>query len=192
MRIIGREGRGQARRNGARFAVALLLLAGTAGVAHAGPVFKCVGAAGEVAYQDEPCALAQRESLVAIEPAPAWQPSPEYAVEQRSAAPAHAAARSRRAHDELVSYECRAADGQVFYRHSGCPHAIASGPAGGSAHYGGTRSAGSGSVAVSAIRVTRADACREIGRAGAIGRSGHAYDEVTPTYDRNLGRDPCR
>jgi len=29
-------------------------------------------------------------------------------------------------------------------------------------------------------------------RAGAISRAGHEHDEDVSTYDRNLGRDPCR
>jgi len=34
--------------------------------------------------------------------------------------------------------------------------------------------------------------CRRLARAGSIGRAGHERDEIVSTYDRNLGRDPCR
>jgi hypothetical protein len=38
----------------------------------------------------------------------------------------------------------------------------------------------------------RGEVCRRIAAAGSIGRAGHARDESVSTYDRNLGRDPCR
>ena len=38
----------------------------------------------------------------------------------------------------------------------------------------------------------RGEACRRMAAAGSIGRAGHARDESVSTYDRNLGRDPCR
>jgi len=40
--------------------------------------------------------------------------------------------------------------------------------------------------------VPRDEACQRIHSAGAIGRAGHQHDEDVSTYDRNLGRDPCR
>ena len=33
---------------------------------------------------------------------------------------------------------------------------------------------------------------RGLPRPAFAGRKGHEYDDVTPTYDKNLGRDPCR
>jgi hypothetical protein len=38
-------------------------------------------------------------------------------------------------------------------------------------------------------RIARVDACRGM---RSVGRSGREFDDVTPTYDKNLGRDPCR
>jgi hypothetical protein len=95
-----------------------------------------------------------------------------------------------------MSYQCRAADGQVFYRHGACPHSI---PAG-SAHVAGASTRGKASsrggsgatVSVSTQRIPREEACYEIQRAGAAGRAGHEHDEIASTYEHNLGRDPCR
>jgi hypothetical protein len=92
-----------------------------------------------------------------------------------------------------VSYECRVSDGEVFYRHSPCPHSVSADAAG-----GGKNRSRSGSqspsqkLTVSARAVPREEACAQLHRAGAIGRAGHAHDEDVTTYDRNLGRDPCR
>jgi hypothetical protein len=177
--------------------VILLLLALASGV-RAGPIYKCVEPGGPVAYQDVPCAQTQRALSIELAPAPAWQPSPQYAVAEAGAArrERHAAARDR-ADAAAQSFECRAADGQVFYRHSGCPHSVAATQAG-AAHLRGARTgaarsaSASASVSVAASRIARSDACHEIERAGAIGRSGHENDERVSTYERNLGRDPCR
>ena len=171
----------------------LVLLGLVAGV-RAETVYKCIGGEGEVAYQGQPCAAAQARGVVELEPAPAWQPSPQYAL----AAPAgerhgnRSAASHRHADNEQSSYECRAADGQVFYRHGGCPHSIAAENAGGAGSRRAAGRSGSGTIAVSARRVPREEACSEMRRAGAIGRKGHAYDEAVSTYERNLGHDPCR
>ena len=173
----------------------ILFLLAAAGGVRAATVYKCIGNEGEVAYQGEPCAQATAASVIEIDPAPAWQPSPQYAhaAESPRREPRRAASR-RHADAGPVSYECRAADGQVFYRHGGCPHSVAAdGPGSVAPAHGAGRSGGSGgAVAVSARRVTREEACGEIHRAGAIGRSGLAHDEAISTYERNLGHDPCR
>jgi len=173
----------------------LLLLTLVNGV-RAQPVHKCVGDSGEVAYQDLPCSAGSLETAIEIEPAPAYAPSPEYAVE-RVAARRVPTARASRAEAPPTSFECRSADGQVFFRHGGCPHSIparngAPPPprAGGSAKSGSAKAGGS--VSVSSRRVDRDEACRQIHRAGSIGRAGHEHDEDVGTYERNLGRDPCR
>jgi hypothetical protein len=54
-----------------------------------------------------------------------------------------------------MSYECRSADGQVFYRHNACPHAV---PAkANSTHAAPARGGrtGAASAAVSSSRVSR-------------------------------------
>lgn len=172
----------------------ILLLLGLAGGARAAPVYKCNGASGEIAYQGIPCAEPAGGSVVEIAPAPPYAKSPEYAVERVPEAPARAARTPRRgAAVEATSFECRAADGQVFYRHSTCPHSVAGTTGGASSARGsrGNRSAG-GSVAVSSRHIPRDEACQAIHTAGSIGRAGHQYDDTVSTYERNLGHDPCR
>lgn len=184
----------------------LLLLAFAAG-ARAATVYKCVSADGAIAYQSQQCPADADVHVVDLRAAPVYRPSPHYAVGQDERA---GVARDRNAPQrvarraEPVSFECRAADGEVFYRHAGCPHSIAAQLPGstaassigsGAAKHAGRRAAAAGvaaSVPVSSTRIAREDACREIGRAGAIGRAGHEHDEAVSTYDRNLGRDPCR
>ena len=178
----------------------ILLLLGLAGGARAAPVYKCTNAQGDVAYQAQPCADDQRTSLIEISPAPPLAPSPKYAVDDEPAAhtsrsASRARSGERRGAAEPMSYECRAADGQVFYRHGSCPHSIPAGSAhaSGAAMRGKGASRGSGAtVSVSTQRIAREDACYEIRRAGAAGRAGHEHDEVASTYEHNLGRDPCR
>ena len=173
--------------------LALALLALAAGV-RAESAYRCDAADGAVTYQAEPCGPDRSERRIAIDPRPSVVVAPDYAV----ATPAKGAAHDRasrtvaRTHDsDERSYECRASDGEVFYRHSGCPHALPA-PSGS----GGGRGAKSGGakthVTVSARPLPRSEACAAIHRAGAIGRNGHAYDEDVSTYERDLGRDPCK
>ena len=175
--------------------VVLLLLVLANGV-RAGSVYKCVGGGGAVAYQDLPCAEDRHERRIELDPAPAWAPSPEYALDR--AEPKRAPqSRAKRAEPHAASFECRSADGQVFFRHGGCPHSVPASPGAaasqrpaGSTKTGATKSGGS--VSVSSRRIDRDEACRQIHRAGAIGRAGHEHDDDVGTYERNLGRDPCR
>jgi hypothetical protein len=174
--------------------LAFLLLFFLAAGVRAGSIYKCIDAQGGVAYQAQACANAQHEAVVEIAPAPAYAASPSYAVhddvEERAARRGRgkSASTSRTASSSPQSYECRAADGQVFYRHTSCPHSVA-------AQGGGTKGRGHAyaqSVGVSGHRVAREEACTQMRRAGAAGRSGHEHDEDVSTYDKNLGRDPCR
>jgi hypothetical protein len=160
--------------------------------ARASSVYKCSGADGSVAFQDRPCLKTLAESVVEIAPAPPPAPSPEYSVVSRTAA-AIGAQRSQqknaRAAVEVLSYECRAANGELFYRHGACPSRITAKSAGGSRKRSG---ADAQTFAVSAQALPRGEVCRRIGRAGSIGRAGRERDESVSTYERNLGRDPCR
>ncbi|MGH8172496.1 MAG: hypothetical protein ACREPX_05075 [Rhodanobacteraceae bacterium] len=92
----------------------------------------------------------------------------------------------------MVSYECRAANGELFYRHGACPKQISakSSATGASARTRGASDTQSYSVSAQAL--PRGEVCRQIARAGSIGRGGHERDENVSTYERNLGRDPCR
>jgi hypothetical protein len=100
--------------------------------------------------------------------------------------------RSARTGVEVVSYECRAANGELFYRHGACPKQITakSKSSGGNARKRGASD--TQTYAVSAQPLARGEVCRQMARAGSIGRAGHERDESVSTYDKNLGRDPCR
>lgn len=126
------------------------------------------------------CASGSREQPVAIEPAPAPKSSPDYS---RSQLPRYSR-QSRRAPRKTIiySYECRTKSGALFYRHKPCPASIDR-----SGLVGGGRLAPR--ERVSGRRIPRLDACRGMRSAG---REGREFDEATSTYDRNLGRDPCR
>jgi hypothetical protein len=164
---------------------AVLLLAAPA--AMAASVYKCIGPDHSVAYQQVACAESAQARVIELDQAPPYRPSPQYALEP-AAKPTHSARRAQRTSQEApASFECRTADGQVFYRHGACPHSVAADP-----HVAGRAAHGGAAVAVNARRIERDEACREIERAGAIGRAGHEHDEVISTYERNLGNDPCR
>ena len=174
------------------FGIVAALFLACAGTAQAATVYKCRDADGKVAYQDRACASSQTASQIELLPAPPVAPSPDYgrAERERPSRKAVAARASGKARNEVVSYECRAANGEVFYRHGGCPKTV-SAKANAS---GGKRSRGAASQthAVSAEALARADVCRRMAAAGAIGRSGHERDDTVSSYERNLGRDPCR
>jgi len=180
-------------------AVAMLVMVsasscGFVRVANAESVYKCVGADGAVAYQDHACAGRQAESHVQIAPPPPPSASPDYGPASRESAPAypHASASTHavRERREIVSYECRAANGEVFYRHGSCPRQIMADGAGTTSRK--RSGSGSSSVSVTAEALPRGEVCRRMASAGSIGRAGHERDENVSTYDRNLGRDPCR
>jgi hypothetical protein len=82
----------------------------------------------------------------------------------------------------VYSYECRTQSGALFYRHERCPASIDR-----SGLIGGGRSAANEKVRTR--RIPRLEACRGL---RSVGRTGREFDEETSTYDKNLGRDPCR
>jgi hypothetical protein len=171
------------------------LTCGFARVAHADSVYKCRSTDGLVAFQDRPCTGTQSESQVEILPPPPVAPSPDYGRTSRESdsgrthatSKTHGQAMDRR---EPVSYECHAANGDVFYRHGVCPKQNTADSSSAKAR----KRSGSATqtFAVSAEALPRSEACRRMANAGSIGRSGHERDDRVSTYDRNLGRDPCR
>lgn len=146
---------------------------------HAESVYKCTDADGGIAFQSQPCAARQRQVTVTLVSAPTYAPSPTYALHAAATGKRRKPRKPRAIPPRASSYACRASDGQVFYRHRGCPHRIAS------------SENAQKFVAVSATKISREQACTQIHRAGAIGRRGHAHDETVSAYDRNLGHDPC-
>ncbi|MFO1507751.1 MAG: DUF4124 domain-containing protein [Lysobacterales bacterium] len=172
-------------------ALAGLALGSAAVIGHAGPVYKCVGLDGHLAYQDTACAEGQHQHEVTglpVDPPRAATATHSTAAKQAPSRETHHHAGRRSAPPKVVmSWECRAADGEVFYRHSRCPGSIRPD---GAVRAG--RHARSSSVSVTATPIPRTQACQRLRAAGAIGRDGRARDESVSTYDRNRGQDPCR
>lgn len=185
--------------------VAAVLLLAAAHAAHAATVYKCVAATGQVRFGDTPCAVGTTQTKL--------QPTGQPLIDPRAprtAAPAthHAAPRAgdrhiphatrRRTAKPAMSWECRAADGEVFYRHTRCPGSVpgdgtvrSSGMQQTSSRRGRSRHNAWSKVSVHGVKIPRSEACRRIHSAGASGRDGHLRDERVSTYDHLMGRDPC-
>lgn len=174
---------------------ALMICAGAFGfahVAHADSVYKCRSTDDKIAFQDHPCLSTQSESRVEMQPAPPVSASPDYGRTSRDGDTprTHGLPKMRGQsvdRREPMSYECHAANGDVFYRHGACPKQITND---GASTKGRTRSGSNAQTfAVSGQALPRSEACR---RMASTARSGHERDDRVSTYDRNLGRDPCR
>lgn len=211
--MSGRANPGSIFRSGARAAALLCLL--IAGEAGAGAIYKCVNAGGALAFQATPCAAEDTQTAVEIREQPlidAEAPPASVDVVRPAAggirirhAMPRERSRSRTTPDRLratqaISWECRAADGEVFYRHTRCPHSV---PGDGVMRSGGTYALGRGRgsrtrarsawdpVPVHAHKVSRSEACRRINAAAAVERDGSVRDEHVSVYDHDVGRDPC-
>ena len=188
---------------------AVLLLLAIPGGTRAGTIYKCVAAGAAVTYQDKPCAAHARQAVMSLrqqplidDQAPAAPPVPRSAraSSRKSRTPVRARGAHRKRAAHATSWECRAADGEVFYRHSRCPHSV---PGDGVMRSGGTylirRGSGRRSsarsawspVSVHAHKVSRALACSRINAVAAVERDGSARDEHASAYEHDLGRDPC-
>jgi hypothetical protein len=188
-------------------ALLLLLIVGRAG---AGAIYRCVDASDVPAFQAVPCAALSAQTVMKVHPQPlidaGARPLPVPVVrathassrESHARVHAHGTRGERRA--QATSWECRAADGEVFYRHSRCPHSVpGDGVMRSTGRYvirrgRGTRGARDAwsPVSVHARKVSRALACSRINAVAAVERDGHARDERVSAYEHNVGRDPCR
>jgi len=182
-----------------------LLLWAIVASAHAASVYRCADTQGHLAYQDVPCATQARQRKIELEPQPLIGAPGEHAA-RVAAATHHRAAMTRSRKKPMhaarakpaTSWECRAVDGEVFYRHTRCPGSVAGD---GTVRRGYAEKVSSsrtrsrqgawGRVPVHGRKITRTEACRRIHSAGAAGRDGHARDETVSTYDHLMGRDPC-
>lgn len=177
------------------------------GGAHAASVYRCTGAHGETTFRDTPCATQARQVKLDVAGQPlidANAPPPTL--------PAHAtqrtAARARNQHAAIVthrsktrsatSWECRAADGEVFYRHARCPGSVAGDGTVRSSYAEKvssqrtrTRHNAWSKVSVHGKPIPRVEACRRIRSPSAAGRDGYQRDDRVSTYDHLMGRDPC-
>ena len=189
-----------------------ILLCSSATAAHAASVYKCVDAQGHLAYRDTPCAAQARQRKIDLQPLPTIGDASEVAAQKRRVNSASVRASSRKTHGAPrkhstsrvardkpeTSWECRAADGEVFYRHTRCPGSVRGD---GTVRRGYEEKLSSSRtrsrqdawarVPVHGTKITRTEACRRIHSAGAAGRDGHARDEAVSTYDHLMGRDPC-
>ena len=145
-------------------------------------ILKCVDRDGHIAFQDRPCATGQREQQVVIAPAPPSVESLENSKPVRGENSPRQSAKAPARQAVIYSYECRTDSGALFFRHDHCPGSIDR-----SGLIGGRRSAAREKVR--GTRIPRLDACRGM---RSVGRDGREFDDAPSTYDRNLGRDPCR
>jgi hypothetical protein len=180
--------------------VLVLTLASFALPAGAASVYQCRDAAGDVTYQDHACAAKQQESRIELAAIPAATTSPDYGRRANEHATKRERAASTGSHrvareSEALSYECRGDSGSVFYRHSACPKSIRKKSVAGSGkgrHGRKSESSKSETESVTGIAMPRSEVCRRLAEGGSIGRGGHERDDQVSTYERNLGRDPCR
>lgn len=191
----------------------VLLLCGIAVGAHAASVYECVDAQGHLAYRDTPCTGQARQRELDLQPLPTVGDASEVAARvdatatrdaSRTASRGKHGATQRRpspprpGNKNETSWECRAADGEVFYRHNRCPGSV---PGDGTVRNGyleqakpsrtRARQGAWARVPVHGRKISRAEACRRIHSPGAAGRDGRARDETVSTYDHLMGRDPC-
>lgn len=180
--------------------LACLLLLFLAAGARGATIYRCDDAHGNTAFQDQACSAGQQTRVVTVASAPVYASSTKYAATaddqsrsgnstsgKRGVPRKEAGSHSRAAATPAVhSYECRSSDGQVFYRHTACPHTVEAKDD----HFGTGRGAQK-KVEVHSVRVSREEACMQMQRAGSRGRSGHVNDEVASSYEKNLGHDPC-
>lgn len=181
--------------------------------AHAAAIYKCVDARGNLAFQDMPCATPGGQQQLttvgqplidAAAPPPSVDPAATGSSSRRTgarSARAPAPARpsgSRKKSAAEFSWECRAANGEVFYRHARCPSTVAGDGVVRERyveHRNGPRTRTDrgawGRVPVHGTKITRAAACRRMDAASTAGRDGHLRDQRVSTYDRLMGRDPC-
>jgi hypothetical protein len=184
-----------------------------ASAANAGAIYRCAGADGALAFQATPCASGTAQTTVTIRQQPLI--GTEVPAPVRSVRPAHGKSAARRSREGLrargasrrrlppqaTSWECRAADGEVFYRHSRCPHSV---PGDGVMRSGRVYAIGRGKasgrsrartawspVPVHARKVPRSEACRQINAVAAVERDGSARDTHVSVYEHDRGRDPC-
>lgn len=197
-------------------ALLLFVLGFMLGVAEAAPVYKCADGKGPVAYQGTPCAPDQTSRLMTLRTAPVTAPvietdarvttKPRRSTKAAGTAgtakqrlPRRGAGRSatvpdagRGAQRDQLSWQCRVGNGEVYYQHAPCPPTVIASVELRDGRTRGRHRSAAQAVPVSATPLPRAEACRRIHAASASSRAGHERDEDVSSYERSLGRDPCR
>lgn len=171
--------------------------------AHAASLYRCVGAHGETAYRDTPCPATAHQHKVAVDPQPLIGAPGEHAARIAATPPKRATPRRRRSHRVRASkpqmwWECRADDGEVFYRHARCPSSV---PGDGTVRAAYMEPPADGRrhriktawdrVRVHGVKVPKTEACHRIHAVAASSRDGYRRDDTVSVYDRLMGRDPC-
>jgi hypothetical protein len=185
-------------------AACALLLGGIACNAFAASIYQCTNGQHATTFRDTPCAAHAQQRKITVTPQPLIGAPGEHAARMAATSRQHTTRRPRKraAHARRVkpvmSWECRAADGEVFYRHTRCPSSV---PGDGVVRDSYAASFNTGHsrrrhnawsrVPVHGTKIPRAEACERIESAGASGRDGHLRDERVSTYDHLMGRDPC-
>jgi hypothetical protein len=166
-----------------------LLIAGTLiAAAQSTVVHRCVGADGTPRYQDAPCPAGDTADRLELQQpetsAPVAGATPPASTPPRPAPPP--ARPSRQPPPQLMSWRCEVENGEVYFRHDGCPDSLTE-PVAYSGRFGG----GFGGFVYLRVRgsaVSRAEACREI-RHGV--RFGAERDQRASPYEKLSGRDLC-
>lgn len=194
-----------------RLLLLVLALAGFAAPVSAATVYKCTDNEGYIAYQNTFCTTQQQSRVMQFAPPP--KPGPAAPVTENRAGKGkargqaaggrgRAAARSSRPRGQRAaaavvppenqSWECRLGNGEVFYQHAPCPAGAYASHSESHSPTRGRRRGADRLTPVSSKPISRAEACRRIHAPSASSRAGHERDEDVSTYERNLGRDPCR
>lgn len=176
--------------------------------AAAATVYKCTDSEGHIAYQNTFCTTQQQSRVMQFAPPPkpgSTAPVVENragkgkargkAVGGRSRAasrPSHPRSQRAATPAEDQSWECRLGNGEVFYQHAPCPAGAYASHSESHSPTRGRRRGADRLTPVSSKPIPRAEACRRIHAPSASSRAGHERDEDVSTYERNLGRDPCR
>lgn len=189
-----------------RAACAMLLWCVASNV-HAASIYRCTGVHGETTFRDTPCATQARQTQLDVAgqplidanaPPPAAPTRAAKRTVSRTRNPRAVATTLRGKTKTETSWECRAADGEVFYRHTRCPGSV---PGDGTVRNGDAERMSSqrtrgrhdawSKVSVHGKPIPRAEACRRIRSPSAAGRDGSQRDDRVSTYDHLMGRDPC-
>jgi hypothetical protein len=186
--------------------VVAILAASACGEAGAKQLFRCDTGNG-TSYQDTPCAKPETQDVIgqfAVEAVPEeealrWGDQAAEAADldprdwPREPAPSRTPAQVR---EEPQAYRCIASNGAVFYRHDRCPDTVDHGTSVSVHHdrYSGNQVVTSTPTynSVTSQRVSRKEACKEMESIANRSRRERDKDGAASSYDRNLGRDPCR
>jgi len=152
------------------------------------PVFRCTSAAGAVSFQDIPCSRDETSVEIEIAPIPDYVPPLQSDEDAETEAAREVAERPflpPLPPEEPRSWRCIADNGEVFYRHDGCPSTISIVMLDPYAQ----AYASSALVYVESIPIRRSEACAAI---SSSGRFGADRDQRAAPYEKLTGRDLCR